>query len=77
MEKALQGGITNEWVASQTPVSLAGGITHGGGSAATLRVICQVDITPHKDCVHCQDVETSLALGCGRTQPLELQSMLF
>lgn len=77
MEKALPGGITNEWVAPQTPVSLAGGVAHGGGSAATLRVICQVDITPHKDCAHRQDVETSLALGCGRTQPLELQSMPF
>ena len=68
------GGITNEWVASQTPMSLAGGVTHGEGSAATLSVIGQVDITPphtHKDCAHGQ------ALGYGRTQPLELQSVPF
>ena len=57
------GGITNEWVASQTPVSLAGG-------AATLSVIGQVDITPHtQDCAH------RPAPGCGRTQHLELLSV--
>ena len=56
------GGITNEWVASQTPVSLAGG-------AATLSVIGQVDTPPTHRTV------PPPGTGCGRTQPLELLSV--